>query len=240
MSSKVLPIKILNNCFPATVSDAVKITNSKENIKQYTDRQINELKNYCDNNLRSDIINYLNISRTINVVKDLGVVPNNSSEEIRVSNAEKIKQEILKNRSNFNGKIILYFPAGEYHINPIRIDGINDTLSNGDSVQNLDLIVSLIGESNNIDNNSCNISVEKWCESEYVEPSIDWSKIEVDTPICVSDNTEGIWKNRYFAKYEGDKIYAWSGGRTSWSANNETDYTRWRYAKLADKLHYND
>ena len=97
MSSKVLPIKILNNCFPATVSDAVKIPNSKENIKQYTDRQINELKNYCDNDLRSDIINYLNISRTINVVKDLVVVPNNSSEEIRISTAEKIKQEILKN-----------------------------------------------------------------------------------------------------------------------------------------------
>ena len=91
-----------------------------------------------------------------------------------------------------------------------------------------------------MNNSSCNISVEKWCESEYVEPPIDWSKIEVDTPICVSDNTEGIWKNRYFAKYEGDKIYAWSGGRTSWSANNEIDYTEWRYAKLADKLHYND
>ncbi len=112
MSSKILPIKILNNCFPATVSDAVKISNSKENIKQYTDRQINELKNYCDNNLRSDIINYLNISRTINVVEDLGVVPNDSSEEIRVSNAEKIKQEILKNSSTFNGKFILYFPSG--------------------------------------------------------------------------------------------------------------------------------
>ena len=36
MGTKILPIKILNNCFPATVSDAVKITNSKENIKQYT------------------------------------------------------------------------------------------------------------------------------------------------------------------------------------------------------------
>ena len=107
MSSKVLPIKILNNCLPATVSDAVKITNSKENIKQYTDRQINELKNYCDNNLRSDIINYLNISRTINVVKDLGVVPNNSSEEIRISNAEKIKQEHEQVKHNL--KYLLLF-----------------------------------------------------------------------------------------------------------------------------------
>ena len=132
MSSNILPIKILNNCFPATVSDAVKITNSAENIKQYTDRQINELKNYCDNNLRSDIINYLNISRTINVVKDLGVVPNNSSEETRASNAEKIKQKILQNTDTFSGRIILYFPAGEYHINPIRIDSINVKLSNGD------------------------------------------------------------------------------------------------------------
>lgn len=157
MSSKILPIKILNNCFPATVSDAVKISNSKENIKQYTDRQINELKNYCDNNLRSDIINYLNISRTINVVKDLGVIPNNSSEKTRVSNAEKIKQEILK-KGNISGRIILYFPAGEYHINPIRIDSVNDKFSNGDSIRQSDLFVSLLGESNNIENFSSNTS----------------------------------------------------------------------------------
>ena len=91
-----------------------------------------------------------------------------------------------------------------------------------------------------MNNSSCSVSVEKWCESEYVEPPIDWSKIEVDTPIYVSDTTEGIWKNRYFAKYEDYQIYAWSGGRTSWSASDEIYYAEWRYAKLADKLHYND
>ena len=91
-----------------------------------------------------------------------------------------------------------------------------------------------------MDNKSCDISVKEWCESEYVEPPIDWSKIEVDTPICVRDTEEDRWRNRYFAGYWNDKIYAWNGGCTSWSASNETDYAEWRYAKLADKLHYND
>ena len=63
------------------------------------------------------------------------------------------------------------------------------------------------------------------------EPETDWSKVEVDTPILVRNNECDKWSNRYFAKYEDGKVYAWCGGRTSW---NETKMFVWKYAKLAE------
>ena len=148
MGTKILPIKIIDNCFPATVSDAVKVTNSKENIKQYTDREIAALKNYCDNDFASNIKKQLGASRLVNVVDDLGVIPNDQNEETRIANAQKIKDKILENSKNYNGQIVFYFPLGEYHINPIEIDVVNDTFSNNnESVGNNPLYVALLGES---------------------------------------------------------------------------------------------
>lgn len=68
------------------------------------------------------------------------------------------------------------------------------------------------------------------CE-ESEEPKTDWSKVEVDTPILVRDNENGIWKRRYFAKYENRVVYTWSDGRTSW---NEVVVIGWKFAKLAE------
>lgn len=81
----------------------------------------------------------------------------------------------------------------------------------------------------------CGDACKEWCESEYVEPQIDWSKIPVDTPILVKDLEDGKWVNRHFARFTDNCIYAWSDGQTSWSAseNNINDVTPWRYAKLA-------
>ena len=62
------------------------------------------------------------------------------------------------------------------------------------------------------------------------EPEIDWSKVEVDTPIMVRD--DGVkWVKRHFAKYENEIIYAWNSGATSWSTSCMTG---WKYAKLAE------
>ena len=80
----------------------------------------------------------------------------------------------------------------------------------------------------------CNDEIEKWANSEYVEPPVDWSKVAVDTPILVRDCEEGIWKKRYFAKYEDNMVYAWGLGATSWSAEGDSDITSWKFAKLAD------
>ena len=68
---------------------------------------------------------------------------------------------------------------------------------------------------------------------------VNWSKVPVDTKILVSDDGE-YWIRRYFAKYEGGCIYAFSDGCTSFTACDEPecDYQRvcsWDYAKLYEE-----
>lgn len=81
---------------------------------------------------------------------------------------------------------------------------------------------------------SCRKNILKWLLSEYKEPEIDWSKVEVDTPILIRDYESSEWTKRYFAKFVDGKVYAWKNGATSWSANGEWDVTSWNYAKLAE------
>lgn len=73
-----------------------------------------------------------------------------------------------------------------------------------------------------------------WANEEYEEPEVDWSKVEVDTPILVRDNEQRSWNRRYFAKFENGHVYAWADGCTSWSAKNKNEITTWKYAKLAE------
>ena len=79
---------------------------------------------------------------------------------------------------------------------------------------------------------SCTSAREKWANSEYVEPPVDWSKVAVDTPILVRDSNDHRWFKRYFAKYENGSVFAWDCGRTSWSGDR---CTPWKLAKLPDK-----
>lgn len=74
----------------------------------------------------------------------------------------------------------------------------------------------------------------EWLNSECVEPSVDWSKVAVDTPILVKDGKEGKWLRRYFANYENGTVYAWECGATSWSAYRSGNITDWKIAKLAE------
>ena len=83
----------------------------------------------------------------------------------------------------------------------------------------------------------CYYAIEKWANSEYVEPPVDWSNVAVDTPILVRDFVGGEWARRYFAKYENGIVYAWGGGTTSWSAERSTC---WKMAKLAESEEKND
>ena len=81
---------------------------------------------------------------------------------------------------------------------------------------------------------SCNERTREWANSEYVEPPVDWSKVTVDTPILVRDHEDSVWTRRHFAKYKNGKIYAWSGGFTSWSVAGSFAVSDWKYAKLAE------
>lgn len=88
----------------------------------------------------------------------------------------------------------------------------------------------------------CNDEIEKWANSEYVEPPVDWSKVAVDTPILVKDYKSDTWERRYFAKYENGKVYTWLGGATSWSTSGtDDDYMYdWKMARLAESEEKND
>ena len=87
---------------------------------------------------------------------------------------------------------------------------------------------------NGLDCIRCSMLRAIWLMEEYEEPEVDWSKVEVDTPILVRDNDGDKWIRRYFAKYDGKIVYAWNCGRTSWSTLNDNEVTDWKYAKLAE------
>ncbi len=63
---------------------------------------------------------------------------------------------------------------------------------------------------------------------------VDWSKVKVDTPVFVRDSENDVWKCRYFAKYEYEKVYTWVDGRTSWSNKIIDVPVCWKYAELAE------
>ena len=80
----------------------------------------------------------------------------------------------------------------------------------------------------------CKMLQMLWLLEDYKEPEIDWSKVEVDTPILVREGEDGDeeWERRHFAKYENGKVYVWSDGCTSWSS--EGHMVIWNFAKLAE------
>lgn len=81
----------------------------------------------------------------------------------------------------------------------------------------------------------CVDRTDDWLFSEYKEPEVDWSKVKVDTPILVRESEQNLWLKRYFAKLKDGKVYAWDGGKTSWSMEDKTDMLSWKYAKLAER-----
>ena len=80
-----------------------------------------------------------------------------------------------------------------------------------------------------------NKSVSAWQYAKLIEdekePEVDWSKVEVDTPILVRYSEKGMWIRRKFAKFEDGVVYAWRGKETGQA---ESYMTPWNYAKLAE------
>ena len=97
-----------------------------------------------------------------------------------------------------------------------------------------DFVVPHILKSRSCGNTSCDqckMLQIIWLMEEYEEPEVDWSKVEVDTPILVRQGNNGGWLERHFAKYENGDVYAWVDGQTSWTGADEI---KWKYAKLAE------
>lgn len=87
----------------------------------------------------------------------------------------------------------------------------------------------------NVACDACRMLQMMWLLEDYEEPEVDWSKVEVDTPILVRDSENAEWNKRYFARYENGIIYAWVSGRTSWTVYDNGDMASWKYAKLAEQ-----
>ena len=78
----------------------------------------------------------------------------------------------------------------------------------------------------------CKMLQMLWLMEEYEEPKIDWSKVEVDTPILVRHTEDEKWCKRHFAKCDKYGLaYTWKSGRTSWT---EEDLSVWSHAKLPE------
>lgn len=87
----------------------------------------------------------------------------------------------------------------------------------------------------NVACDACSMLQMLWLLEEYEEPEVDWSKVDVDTPILVKNSDNDEWYKRYFARYENGTIYAWINGRTSWASIDDDDVYAWKYAKLAEQ-----
>ena len=70
-----------------------------------------------------------------------------------------------------------------------------------------------------------------WKYAKLAESEVDWSKVEVDTPILVRYSEKGMWIRRKFAKFENGVVYAWHGKETG---HSKSYMTPWNYAKLAE------
>ena len=86
-----------------------------------------------------------------------------------------------------------------------------------------------------------NLTLDEILQMDFEEIiDVDWSKVQVDTKILVSEDGED-WYRRYFAKYEGGIIYAFPDGLSSFTARYKPEYggyrrvCAWKYAKLYEE-----
>lgn len=79
----------------------------------------------------------------------------------------------------------------------------------------------------------CKQQAIDWLNAEYQKPSVDWSKVPIDTPVLASNNGKD-WSRQYFAGIGDDgnpeTFYA---GATSWSSCI-IEHFSYKYVKLAE------
>ena len=63
------------------------------------------------------------------------------------------------------------------------------------------------------------------------EEIFDWSKVQVDEKLLVSDDGE-TWRRGHFAKFENGVVHTWFFGSTSYTVEKPDKITAWKFAKL--------
>ena len=90
-----------------------------------------------------------------------------------------------------------------------------------------------------------NLTLDEILQMEFEEiVDVDWSKVQIDTKILVSEDGED-WYRRHFAKYKNGIIYAFPDGLSSFTARYKPHYKpeygsyrrvcAWKYAKLYEE-----
>lgn len=64
------------------------------------------------------------------------------------------------------------------------------------------------------------------------EEIFDWSKVQVDEKLLVSNDGE-TWRHGHFAKFENGVVHAWFFGSTSFTVEEPNKTTAWKFAKLS-------
>lgn len=82
-------------------------------------------------------------------------------------------------------------------------------------------------------NEPCAIGMVKWLLSEYEELKIEPEvyKLKVDNKVEVSEDGE-FWLRRHFKCVEDNLVVTWYHGATSFSAYDEYDVSKWKYARI--------
>ena len=133
----------------------------------------------------------------------------------------------MKNREKFEKEIMDIACAGH----SIAFDTESNKLTNCQDINCTRCAFSMVSS-----RGGCRDRIKTWCESEYVEPEVDWSKVPVDTPVLVRNDESDRWCNRHFAYFEVGKVSTYDCGTTSWTADKSHICTStWRYAKLANE-----
>ena len=66
------------------------------------------------------------------------------------------------------------------------------------------------------------------------EEIFDWSKVQVDEKLLVSDDGE-TWRHGHFAKFENGVVYTWYFGSTSFTVRDQNKFDAWKFAKLSQE-----
>lgn len=74
-------------------------------------------------------------------------------------------------------------------------------------------------------------NIRNWLDAEY--QAVDWSKVPIDTKVLVRYDNE-IWCKRHFAYYRDKRIWVFNNGLTSWTVNDLSEVSGWKYGKLLE------
>ena len=73
-----------------------------------------------------------------------------------------------------------------------------------------------------------------WDEIEIIAPEKLPAELEVDTPVIVWNDRDGVEQKRYFSHFEKGRIACFVLGRTSWSVDYKGETNTWDNWELAN------